>query len=282
LREVDLRYLGTGRAICCYAGIDGGWLVDPGPELTHRELLAALPSGWAPERILLTHIHFDHAGATGRLLERWPQAEVWVHERGARHLVDPSRLLASARRIWGDDFTRVWGEVVPVPESSLRVLEGDETIDGWKVAYTPGHASHHVTYLEASTGTAFVGDVAGARIGDGPVLPPSPPPDIDRELWLRSLDLVEKLGPSRLAITHFGTVEPVGAHLEALREQLHRWSELAREVDAVRFADATREAVAAATSDPAAVEAYERANPPGMLWGGWDRYWRGRAAAAEG
>jgi glyoxylase-like metal-dependent hydrolase (beta-lactamase superfamily II) len=273
--EVDLLHFGTERAICCFANLEEGWLVDPGPERTHRTLLAALPDGWRPHRILLTHVHFDHAGATGRLLELWPQAEVWVHEAGARHLVDPSRLLASARRIW-PDFDQVWGEVVPVPESNLRVLEGSATVDGWRVEHTPGHASHHVAYLDESSGTAFVGDVAGVRIGDGPTMVPSPPPDIDLELWLRSLDLVQGLGPIRLAITHFGSIEPADPHLEAFREQLHRWSGLARELDAGRFADANREEVSRTTADPAVIESYEAANPPEILWNGWDRYWRKR------
>ena len=149
LREIDVLHLGRERVICCFA-LDGV-LVDPGPESSHRTLLEALGDE-VPRAILLTHIHFDHAGAAGALVRRWPQVEVWVHERGARHLVDPERLVASARRLYGDDFDRLWGEVVPVPEGNLRVLEGGERLEGFRVAYTPGHASHHVAYLHEDVG----------------------------------------------------------------------------------------------------------------------------------
>ncbi len=280
--EIDLRYQGTERAICAFADLGAGWLVDPGPELTCAQLLAGLPDDWHPRRILLTHVHFDHAGATGRLLERWPGTEVWVHEKGAPHLIDPSRLLASATRIW-PDFGAIWGEVVPVPEADIRVVDdAGAAFDGLRVVYTPGHASHHVTYLDEDDGTAYVGDVAGVRIGDGPTLVPSPPPDIDRELWLRSLDLVESLRPARLAIAHFGTVAEVGPHLEEFRRQLHRWSALAREVDGAGYAEASRREVEATTSDPPTLAAYERGNPPDILWSGWDRYWRSRDSAPQG
>jgi glyoxylase-like metal-dependent hydrolase (beta-lactamase superfamily II) len=273
---IDLRYLGTRGGICCYADLAGGWLVDPGPEATRGTLLGALPPGWQPQRVLLTHVHFDHAGAVGGLLRAWSETEVWVHERGAAHLVDPSRLLASARRVWGDDLERLWGTALPVPEGALRVVRDGEAIDGWKVAYTPGHASHHVAYLDGWTGTVFAGDVAGVQIGDGPLLPPSPPPDIDRELWIESTERLERLEPRRLAIAHSGFVEDAGRHLAELREQLDRWSDAALRLDADGFADATRAAVAEQTSDPKVMEAYERANPPQMLWEGWARYWRKR------
>ena len=164
------------------------------------------PLDTPPQRILLTHIHFDHAGATGALVRRWPDVEVWVHERGAPHLIDPSRLTASATRLYGDDMKRLWGEVIAVPEANLRVLTGGETIGPWRVEYTPGHASHHVSYLHEPTGTAFVGDVGGVRVEGGPTIPPTPPPDIDIELWHESLDTVAAWDPARLAITHFGSL----------------------------------------------------------------------------
>ena len=117
-----------------------------------------------PRAILLTHIHLDHAAATGALVRRWPELEVYVHERGAPHLIDPSKLLASAERLYGDQMQRLWGEIVPVPEANVKVLSGGETVLGMRVAYTPGHASHHVCYLHEESGTAFVGDVAACRI----------------------------------------------------------------------------------------------------------------------
>jgi glyoxylase-like metal-dependent hydrolase (beta-lactamase superfamily II) len=278
VREIDLDFLGTANAICTFADLEGGWLVDPGPESTHGTLLAALPDDWVPRRILLTHIHFDHAGATGRLLERWPDAEVWVHERGARHLIDPERLVASATRVYGDDFDRLWGAVVPVPAGNVRALAGGETIDGWRVAYTPGHASHHVSYLSPDDGTAFTGDVAGVRVGEGPALPPTPPPDIDRERWAASLDTLSRWAPTALRVTHFGTFTDVDAHLDEMREGLAHWSELARGTDADGFGTAFREHVAQRTEDPQTRASYDSASPSATLWGGWDRYWQQRDA----
>ena len=189
-------------------------LVDVGPESAARARCSTALGDDVPRALLLTHIHFDHAGAAGALVRRWPDLEVWVHERGAPHLVDPERLVASARRLYGDDFDRLWGEVVPIPEGNLRVLSGGETIGDWRVAYTPGHASHHVAYLDQRTGAAFVGDVAGARIGNGPMVPPTPPPDIDLELWAQSIDTI-------------AAWEPDGAGDHALRD-VHRRRRAAR------------------------------------------------------
>jgi glyoxylase-like metal-dependent hydrolase (beta-lactamase superfamily II) len=274
MQEIDLLYRDVPRAICCFADLDEHWLVDPGPEASHRRLLEQLPDDWEPRRILLTHIHFDHAGATGRLLERWPRAEVWVHERGARHLVDPERLVASARRIYGDAFDELWGAVVPIPADRVRALSGGETLDGWRVAHTPGHASHHVSYFHESTGAAMTGDVAGVRIGTGPALPPSPPPDIDRELWLASLRTLREWAPSALCVTHFGRWTDVDAQLREVAEGLEHWSELARSTDNAAFADAVRRHIATRTDDPATRASYEQSNPATTLWSGWARYWR--------
>ncbi len=277
LQEIDLHHCGVERAICCFADVDEGWLVDPGPEVCHETLLNALPDGFTPTTILLTHIHFDHAGATGRLLERWPEAEVWVHERGARHLIDPERLLASATRIYGDDFARLWGQVIPVPQDSVRVLTGSEELPGWGLAYTPGHASHHVSYLHEPTGTAFTGDVAGIRIGDGPIFPPTPPPDIDLDLWRASIDRVRSWSPEALAVTHFGLHTGAEEHLLTLRDQLQEWGQIARDSTEEEYADHVRAFVAAEVADPVARGAYEQANPPSTLWAGMNRYWTKRA-----
>src|SRR5665213_2116445 len=171
---VDLMHLGRSRAIGAW--LVGDVIVDPGPSSCLAQLLAAL-DGRSPRVIALTHIHLDHAGATGALLRRFPDAEVWVHERGAPHLIDPSKLLVSATRLYGDQMELLWGEVLPVPAERTRVLRGGETIDGFRVADTPGHASHHVSYLHEASGRAFTGDVAGVRISGGPVLAPTPPPD---------------------------------------------------------------------------------------------------------
>src|SRR3954463_16501018 len=175
VRDIDVRHLGVPRVICCHVLDDV--IVDPGPESTLGTLLAEL-GDFVPRSILLTHIHLDHAGAAGALAQRWPDVEVWVHERGARHMADPSKLLASAERLYGDDMERLWGEFLPVPAQRIRTV-GDERLGDFTVAKTPGHASHHVSYLHHPTGTAFTGDTTGARVAGGPVIGPTPPPDID-------------------------------------------------------------------------------------------------------
>ncbi len=216
LEEIDVHHLGRPRVICCYR--QGDVLIDPGPQVSVDAVFDAL-GGEAPRAILLTHIHLDHAGGAGAIVRRWPDVEVWVHERGARHIVDPSRLIASATRLYGDDMARLWGDMLPIPQANVRVLHGGEAIGGWRVEATPGHAQHHVAYLYEETGTVFAGDVAGVRIADGPVLPPTPPPDIDLEAWAASLDIVEAWHPERLAVTHFGTFTDVdGPHRGAARE----------------------------------------------------------------
>jgi glyoxylase-like metal-dependent hydrolase (beta-lactamase superfamily II) len=234
-----------------------------------------------PAKILLTHIHLDHAGAAGALAQRWPEAEVWVHERGAKHMLDPSRLMASAARIYGDDMDRLWGDMHPVPEDRLRVLSGGERIGPWRVEYTPGHASHHVSYLHEPTGTALVGDVAGCRIADGPILPPTPPPDVDLEAWHASLRTVAAWAPERIAITHFGTWEDVGAHLDTMHEALDRWAEVSKRTDDDAYAAAIEEEMRTKTSDPGVAEAFLGAMPPKMLWAGWARYWAAKEKAPE-
>jgi glyoxylase-like metal-dependent hydrolase (beta-lactamase superfamily II) len=271
-REIDVHHLGNPLVICCFE-LDGV-IVDPGPESSHRTLLEAIED--PPERILLTHIHFDHAGATGALVRRWPDVEVWVHERGAPHLVDPSRLTASATRLYGDDMNRLWGEIVAIPEANLRVLSGGETIGPWRVAYTPGHASHHVSYYHEPTATAFVGDVGGVRVEGGPIIPPTPPPDIDIELWHASLDTVAAWEPERLAITHFGSYEDVREHLATMHEALDRWAALARETDQQSYA-AAMVAEMEHAPDATAMQAFLQAMPPDTLWPGLDRYWSKKA-----
>jgi glyoxylase-like metal-dependent hydrolase (beta-lactamase superfamily II) len=281
VRDVDVRHLGVPLVICCHVLDDV--IVDPGPESTLDTLLDEL-GDFVPAKILLTHIHLDHAGAAGALTERWPDVEVWVHERGARHMADPSRLMASARRIYGEDMDRLWGDMQPVPEERMTVLSGGERIGPWRVEYTPGHASHHVSFLHEPTGTALVGDVAGCRIADGPVLPPTPPPDVDLEGWHRSLRTVAGWSPERLAITHFGTWDDVGSHLEAMHEALDRWADVSRRTDEDSYAAAIEAEMRARTSDERFAEAFVRAMPPKMLWAGWERYFasREKAATAEG
>jgi glyoxylase-like metal-dependent hydrolase (beta-lactamase superfamily II) len=280
VRPIDVRHLGREHVICCWQVDDV--LVDPGPESSMDTLLEAL-DGERPRTLLLTHIHFDHAGAAGALVREWPGLEVWVHARGARHLVDPTRLVASAKRLYGDDFDRLWGEVVPIPERSLRVLSGGERQDGWQVAYTPGHASHHVSYLHRDSGWVFPGDTCGVRLPAGDLLlPPTPPPDIDLDAWSDSLDRIEAWEPERVAITHFGDYGDVAEHLDRMRTALRHWSELAARVDRATYAAELRSAFAAALDEQSAL-AFGQAMPPEDQWLGLDRYFqRVREAGATG
>jgi glyoxylase-like metal-dependent hydrolase (beta-lactamase superfamily II) len=265
---IDLMHLGRARLLSAWRV--GDVVIDPGPSSCLHELLEVLDRN--PPRVLaLTHIHLDHAGASGSLLERFPDAEVWVHARGAPHLIDPSRLLRSAGRLYGEDMERLWGEVLPVPADRLRVLEGGEVLGPFRVAYTPGHASHHVSYLHEPSGRAFTGDVTGVRIGAGPVMAPTPPPDIDLQAWLESLEAIEAWRPASLAPTHFGAYHDVAAHLAALRDQLHRVEGMARNLDQASFADAIRAQVAE-TADAETAAAYEQTMPLGQTYRGLTRY----------
>ena len=282
VEPLDVRFQGLERVICCWRV--GDVLVDPGPESSLETLLDALGESFRPRALLLTHIHLDHAGATGALLRRWPDLDVYVHERGAPHLIDPARLLASAGKLYGGEqaMARLWGEVLPVPAERLRVLYGGETLalDGagrLRVAYTPGHASHHVCYLHEDSGRAFVGDMAGVRIPPAHVtLAPTPPPDIDVEAWEDSLHTIAAWRPASLALTHFGGVDEVEQQLEATRASLHELAALVRAAGPATVAAAVSDRVDR-TGDRALRTAYAAAVPPEHIYLGLERYWRKRA-----
>jgi glyoxylase-like metal-dependent hydrolase (beta-lactamase superfamily II) len=277
-RPIDVHHLGRERVICAWLVDDV--IVDPGPTSALAGLLAGL-GDVRPRALALTHIHLDHAGAAGTLVARWPELEVWVHERGARHLVDPSRLLASASRLYGDEMGRLWGEVAPVPQENVLVLRGGETIGPMRVAYTPGHASHHVSYLHEQSGRAFVGDVAGVRIPPfGLTLPPTPPPDIDLEAWRESLATIAAWRPASLGLTHFAGVDDVGAHLAAIGEQLDRWGERGRRLDEREFCAAMAAEIAAAV-DAETAASLAQALPPDQSWAGLHRYWERRELSSD-
>jgi glyoxylase-like metal-dependent hydrolase (beta-lactamase superfamily II) len=275
MRQIDVRHRGVEKVIACYE-VDGV-LVDPGPQSCEDTLLEAL-GGARPRALLLTHIHFDHAGAAGALVRRWPELDVYVHERGAPHMASPERLVSSAARLYGGEegLRETWGEVVPVPEDRLRVLTGGETVFGsFRVEYTPGHASHHVCYLHEDSGTAFVGDMAGVRIPPSSLtLAPTPPPDIDVEAWDRSIDAIAAWAPTTLALTHFGTADDPPAQLVAVREALHWQADLAAEHDMDGFMAALHERVAERA--PEEVAPTEQAAPLDHLFLGLERWHRKR------
>jgi glyoxylase-like metal-dependent hydrolase (beta-lactamase superfamily II) len=277
LRAIDCLHLGRERVICCWQV--GEVLIDPGPSSCLSTLLDAL-GDQRPRALLLTHIHLDHAGASGSLVSRWPDLEVYVHERGAPHMAAPERLLRSAERLYGDDMDRLWGRFEAVPEDRLRILRGGERLsvgdERFEVAYTPGHASHHVSYLHDG-GTAFVGDTGGGRIiPDGPVVPPTPPPDIDLEAWHDSLKRIAEWRPARLAYTHFGASEDPESQLQELGNRLDRWAELARDVAFPAF-ERTIRAELTSVGSPEVFAAYEQAVPFDQSYAGLRRYWEKRS-----
>ncbi len=287
----DLDFQGLPRIIATglLQGPDGIALVDPGPSSSLPALERHLHSAGASladvTALLVTHIHLDHSGAAGTLLARNPRMRVFVHERGAPHLVDPAKLLSSAGRLYGADMERLWGDVLPVPASAIVALAGGEQITAggraWHVAYTPGHASHHVSYFSDDTGIAFVGDTAGVQVVPGGfVLPPTPPPDIDVPAWMASLDTIERWHPRSLFLTHFGPTDTPSAHLAELRDHLQMTERLAREAVARFDTEPAREAwfmdqithvVARRTSDTD-VRAYQVAGRFDLNWRGMSRY----------
>ena len=276
---VDTHHLGMERVIAAY--LLDGCLIDPGPSASLEGLLAGLGDE-RPDRLLLTHIHLDHAGAAGSLVQRWPDLEVWVHERGAPHLADPSKLIASATRLYGDDMDRLWGEILPVPRSNLRVLEDDSDLGDFHVAYTPGHASHHASFLHRPTATIYAGDVAGVRIPpEGHPLAPTPPPDIDLVAWHHSLDLLAGWNADRVAITHFGVWDDVADHLAGCRAALDSMAVKASELgDGDAFAEWIRADIEAAHS-PETAEVYAQAMPYDTLYPGLERALRRVSSTPE-
>jgi glyoxylase-like metal-dependent hydrolase (beta-lactamase superfamily II) len=290
---LDLQFQGRARVIATgvLRGAGEIALVDPGPSSSLASLTGTLEQhGIGVDdltAILLTHIHLDHAGATGSLVRRNPRLRVYVHERGAPHMANPEKLLASARRLWGDELDRLWGECVPVPADAMTILSGGETLQvagqTLDVAWTPGHASHHVSYFLKRDRIALVGDTAGIKVvPNGDVLPPTPPPDIDLEAWRASLELIESRNPSGLFLTHFGWVSPVGDHFSVLRERLETAGRLALDSLGREGTDEEREAwftdqfeaLLRRSVSAGDTPAYEAAGQFNLNWRGLARYWR--------
>ena len=264
-------------------------LVDCGPANVFLALVEGLkrlrldPS--RVQHLLLTHIHLDHAGGAWR----WQQefgTPISVHPRGTAHLIDPQRLIASATRIYGDRMTELWGEIKPVPDSAVHATSDGERLQlgrcSIEVLETPGHAQHHNAYHLPSEDLIFTGDIAGVKIDAGPILPPFPPPDIDVESWLSSIDRLEALRPDAFWLTHFGEVRDTTAHLTELRQRILRWAEWMRtelrdkrtEPELIRsFQNLTAAELAKAPISDAIREAYEQADPATMSVAGLRRYW---------
>lgn len=295
---IDLRHRGIERvlATALLPAAGGVAIVDPGPTSCLRTLEEGLARrGWTlrdVKALLLTHVHLDHAGAAGTIVARVPGVRVLVHEAGAPHLVDPSKLVASATRLYHDQMASLWGAVDPVPAGSVETLKGGERVDlgalRLLVADTPGHAKHHVSYFDERTGTAFVGDTAGIRVGADHLVAPTPPPDIDLAAWHESLDRIEAWRPVSLFLMHFGEVAPARAHLARFRAVLTAAAAAARELVERPLSDEARlrafvEAMSAelrrAVPEREARVA-ERATSFEQSWRGLARYWekQGRRA----
>ena len=289
---IDLNFRGSPRVIATpvLPAADGVTLIDPGP----TSCLPALESGLRDRglalrdvrTILLTHIHLDHSGACGTIVERVPGVRVYVHERGAPHMIDPAKLLASTMRLWGAQMDSVWGAFQPVPAANVIVLKGGERLEvagtAMKVAYTPGHAKHHVCYLDEHSGIAFVGDTAGVQVSGSYLLAPTPPPDIDLEAWQQSLNTIDAWQPVSLFLAHFGSVSPARAHLARFRVTLATMAETARQMlDAggtdeeltKRFTERMRQDAREVLPEHEA-RAVELAAPFDQLWQGLARYWQ--------
>ena len=279
LEPIDLLHEGRERVIGAYLldTEDGPALFDCGPascvDALRDELRRRGPALTDIRHLLLSHIHLDHAGAAGVLVREHPALQVHVSEIGAPHLVDPSRLERSARRLYGEAFDSLWGELAPVPEENVRPVS--DRVLGLECFPTPGHASHHVCYLGAD-GVLYAGDAAGVRIQPSRVVtPPTPPPEFDLDAWNATLDEIERRAPARLALVHFGVAEDPREHLAQLRERLSTWSERVRR--GATEAAFTEETLAELGD---AADEYDRAMPLWQSYAGLARYWEKKQEAA--
>jgi glyoxylase-like metal-dependent hydrolase (beta-lactamase superfamily II) len=292
--QVDLRFQGVASVIAIYVldTPDGLALIDCGPSTTIDSLLAGLIElGLDPARlrhILLTHIHLDHAGAGGSLLQRVPEARLYVHEVGAPHMADPSKLITSAERIYGDEMETLWGSMAPVPAERMVVLrDGDQLEIGGRrldALYTPGHAGHHIAFLDLATRVVFAGDVAGVRIPPATeVWPPTPPPDIDPVAWHASVARLRAMEPTRLCLAHFGAVDDIAPHLDQLEARLDEWVDfvasardagLARDAIVAKLEAHARGGLDAVGGDEETAARFAIATPYGMTVDGILRYLR--------
>lgn len=271
---IDTRFMGIEHAIACHRA--GDVIVDPGPASSIHHVIDAL-GDIVPSAILLTHVHLDHAGGTGKLVEHYPEAQVFIHEVGAPHIIDPTRLLASAGRVYGDDIAK-FGETIGVPEANVHTIGDGDVVGGFEAIHTPGHSGHHMAYFHLETEYAIVGDLVGQTINgfDGLVVS-TPPPEVNVELWIASIDkLAERTpSPSTLGLTHFGRVPNVIDQMEAAKRELRRVAELAKVTDEEAFVRDTEQQLETVPADIA--ESLVTALPPlGQNHAGLVRYWTKR------
>lgn len=297
VQTLDLLFLGLEHSIAVFVveTADGPVLVECGPASTLPHLETALAASGKKlsdfRHVLLSHIHFDHAGAAWAFAEQG--ATIYVHPKGLPHLAAPEKLYNSARMIYGDDMDRLWGEMRPIPEAQLHAPEHGESIHigglSFTAWYTPGHAVHHIAWEVKSPGDAivFTGDVAGVKIGSGPVMPPCPPPDINVEDWQTSLQLLRSLQTERLFLTHYGEVADKATHLNELETRLLGWANWMKPyfdqqtpaADIVPLFQAFVQAELLAEGVEASdLQRYEAANPAFMSVAGLLRYWKKRVA----
>lgn len=292
IHVIDLQFLGFEEAIACFLleSNDGLVLIETGPYSTFPAIEHALREHGQRiqdvQHVLLSHIHFDHAGAAWAFAKAG--AKIYLHPFGVPHLQDPSRLYESARRIYGNQMERLWGEMQRIDQELLVAMPHEAVLNigehQFTALHTPGHAKHHLAWQWEDT--LFTGDVAGVKIGDGPVVPPCPPPDIDLEDWNRSLDILLQRGASQLMLTHFGTVTEIDAHIRQLREILNDWAFFIKEKwESGLNAEALTPLFSAYTADQLrqkgvserGIQQYEAANPSWMSVAGLIRYWSMKA-----
>lgn len=288
IKLIDLQFKSLDHAIASYLipTTDGPVLIETGPHSTFPKLTAGVEAlGYKIsdiKHVFLTHIHLDHAGAAWALAEQG--ANIYLHPFGAKNMEDPSRLMESATRIYGDQMDVLWGQMKPIPEAQLIQVEdeqsftiGETTI---KSLHTPGHAKHHIAWQIEDI--IFTGDVAGVKIDHGPVVPPCPPPDINLEDWKNSIDILRKANPKVLYLTHFNQITAIDAHLSALESILDDWAAwiknqmqtgLTNEEMVPLFMEYTAGQLRAKGLDDHAIELYEAANPSWMSVAGLVRYW---------
>lgn len=292
--QISLPFLGEEEIIGSYLLAGGNELaiIDPGPGSMIEPLLDAIrQAGFDPQdvtHLLATHVHLDHAGSVGSLVKHMPKAKVYAHSKGVPHLLDTTKVVASATRIYGDRMQQLWGEIKSTPADRLRTIEGGDILNvagrRLEVHYTPGHAVHHVIFFDAHSGNLFAGDTAGVRLqGVDYVRPPTPPPDIDIEAWSESMDTIQKLRPDVLYLGHFGATHNATQHLARLREQLISWGNYV--LEAMRDGKEEQEILALliartepelqrVSNDPNVLQRYEIATNYAMTVQGYMRYWR--------